>query len=102
MKKNIFISFIISLAINLICLTINLICAITLKILPLSIKITGGEIVQNIGFGISLEKFYFLSQSSSSEDPNISFNFISLLISFIVIFAIVLIFKTKIKKSTKN
>ena len=99
MKKNVFISFIISLVINLLCLTINLIFAFTSQTLPLSFKIQGGEIVQHFGFGILLEEFYPISSSmQSSVNINISFDFISLLIPFLIIFVIVLIFRTKLKK----
>ena len=97
MKKNIVVSLFISSIINFLCLLVNLIGALFFNVVPFSISLSGGEVVQYIGFGILLDKFYFFSVDGGIS-YNISFNLLSFVISFILIFIIVLLIKMIVNK----
>ena len=103
MKKNVLLSLIISLIINIVCLIINLISALYFSIVPLSITLSGGEVTSYIGFGIMLDKFYGLSDSANiSNSFNISFHLSSFIIPFVIFFGITLIIKLYIDKKHKR
>lgn len=105
MKKNLIISTIVSLGINLILFLVNLICAYTIHTLPLSQKLSGGEYMGEIGFGVLLEKIFYLSlePESGGTTEYIRFDLMSLLVPIIIVFIITLIILTTInkRKSTK-
>ena len=103
MKKNVLLSLIISLIINIVCLIINLISALYFSIVPLSITLSGGEVTSYIGFGIMLDKFSFLSDYTNVADGSkISFHLSSFIIPFVICFGIVLIIKLYIDKKHKR
>ena len=94
MKKNIFISLILSTVINGVCFLINFICANLFHFLPLAISVGDGEWIGTIGFGVLLEKLYSLSSGGeSSVSYYVSYDFFSIFVSFILIFIIIFLLK---------
>jgi hypothetical protein len=104
MKKNIIVSLIVSIGINIICFVTNLICSYSFHFLPLGLKYPGGDCIEYIGFGVDFLKIFALSMDSETGGVSysIEFNFISLLIPLIVIFIITLIVMILISKSNKK
>ena len=100
MKKNVIISTIITIVINVICFIINLICAYANGSIPLGIKVSGGEMTSYSGFGVYLRKIYPLTTIESGEtvSTTIGFNFLSLLLTLVLIFVVALIIVSIIRK----
>lgn len=99
MKKNIKFSLIVSLLINIICFLINVIGALLFDIAPLTIKLSGGEIIEHIGFGVLFDEIFPLTVSEqASVITEVHFNLISLIVSFVIVAVIVFLIKTLICK----
>ena len=106
LKKHLIKSLSISGVLTLFFFIINLISAYLFHHLPLAITLSGGEYIGEQGFGVLLEKIYPMSivGEESGVSEHISFDFYSLIVSFIVLFIAVLIFciiESKIKKNKK-
>lgn len=92
MKKNILKAGIIALAINVIGLLINLFSALCANTLLLAFPFHGGEISEYSGFGLTLTKYYPLAlEGESKTTSKLSFDFRTFLITFVILFAIILI-----------
>lgn len=103
MKKNIISSLKVSLIINILCIVINLISIATFEFLPIGIGFGGGDCVVRSGFGLVTTKTYpeMPVYEPIESSTSLEFSFLSLLISFIIVFSIVLIFK-KISSKKKQ
>ena len=99
MTKIIKSSIIISCIVNVILLIINYLCALLFDKLPLSISFAGGDCTEYIGFGIHMLKVFPLSNNGTTS-TSISFDAVSLLISLVIIFVLVLLFKIIFKNKT--
>ena len=103
MKKNIVHAIIASLIMNGICLLINLICALTSEFLPLAIEFSGGEVIEYVGFGIFMRTIYPLSiMGEASSYTTVGLDWMSLLVSFILIFIIAFMIKTIWRRYYEN
>ena len=104
MKKNIKFSVIASLILTSIGLLVNLICSLIFKFAPFTIAISGGEVIDHVGFGINFLEIFSISPQTESGGilTNIQFDLISLLVSFIIMFVVILIIKTIISKINKK
>ncbi len=100
MKKKIKIAVIVSIVVNTICLLVNFLGVIFFKTAPFTVLISGGEIVQHIGFGIEFNEIFPLTtiQNQSSITTEMNFNFISLLISLVIIAILVFVIKMLIDR----
>ena len=98
-KRNLFNSVIISLmvsfGINLVLFLVNIICAYGFNILPFSYKIPGGDCIEYIGFGVELLEIFTISLAKETVGSTyqVSFEPISIVISFVAIFVIVLLIR---------
>ena len=103
MKKKIKFSALTSVVVTFIGLFINLICSIIFKIAPLTHRISGGDIIEHKGFGIDFAKIYSNSPQARNGgvSTSIKFDFISLLVSYIIVFVVVLIIKSIIGRRNK-
>ena len=108
-KRNLFnsiiISLIISFAVNLVLFLVNIICAYAFNVLPLSYKITGGDCIEYIGFGVELLETFTISLAKETVGStyHVSFDLLSIAVSFVIVFGAVLLFrviKDMFKKKT--
>ena len=100
MKKNVVFSAILSLILTSIGLLTNLICSLAFKFAPLTFPISGGDSKIHTGFGIDFIEIFSLSPNGGNS-TTFNFNLISLIVSFAIIFVIVLIIKTIVSKKNK-
>ena len=74
MKKNIKFSVIASLILTSIGLLVNLICSLIFKFAPFTIAISGGEVIDHVGFGINFleifSNFSFVSKSKTEQQTS--------------------------------
>lgn len=103
-KKSMKLALIITIIINAICLVTNLICAYTINSIPLGLEISGGDCIEYIGFGIYLLKIFPMTSNEQIviNDIRISFHFISLLITLVLVFIISFIIIVIINKIREN
>lgn len=101
MKRNIIISVLISIVVNMLAFIINFACGYFNGFLPLSTNLGGGDAVISVGFGIKLTKFYpeiLNGVENATANDKIDFDPISLIITFVLLFIIVFIIKSIITK----
>ena len=104
MKKNIKFSVIASLILTSIGLLVNLICSLIFKFAPFTLTISGGEAIEHVGFGIDFLEIFSMSASTESGgiSTNVQFDLISLLVSFSIMFVVILVVKNIIGKIKKT
>ena len=100
MKKNLIISSIWALGINVACMLINLACGYFGHFLPFAYSYRGGEMTGAVGFGISLIKIYAMSEypDGGSSSYRIEFEPISFIITLVITFVITFIIVSLIRR----
>lgn len=99
--KNIYLSGIISLIINIVGMFINYQSYLTNKHLLLSFKRHGGEITYENGFGISVIHKYAMNMNQS-DTHTMRFSLIGLIVSLVVVFMITYLLITVIRAILKK